>query len=76
MPNMLLFGGLLFVHGGIPRDSTLAERWADLATLNDPDVRFQMMWSDTSTADAIPRQLQEESARFPFGRRKGRYVVS
>jgi hypothetical protein len=68
LPTMLIFDGVLFVHGGIPRDLMIKERWKDLSTLNDPDIRFQMMWSDPSSADVIPAQLQEQSARFPFGR--------
>jgi hypothetical protein len=68
MPNMLMLGGTLFVHGGIPRDRLLKERFVDLSSLNDPDLRFQMMWSDPSSADIIPVELQEHSARFPFGR--------
>ncbi len=68
LPNMLLFGQTLFVHGGIPRDLLLKERYRDLSSLNDPDIRFQMMWSDPSSADVIPASLQEQSARFPFGR--------
>ena len=68
LPNMLLFGRHLFVHGGIPRSKLTKERWKDLSTLNDPDVRFQMMWSDPSAADVIPAALQEQTARFPFGR--------
>ncbi|MBC7171429.1 MAG: serine/threonine protein phosphatase, partial [Polyangiaceae bacterium] len=68
MPNSLVFDRILFVHGGIPRDRLLKERWQGLATLNDPDVRFQMMWSDPSSVDVIPAELQEQSARFPFGR--------
>jgi uncharacterized tellurite resistance protein B-like protein len=68
MPNILLFDNLLFVHGGIPRDAFLRERWVDLSTLNDPEARFQMLWSDPSRADAIPDTLQEASARFSFGR--------
>jgi hypothetical protein len=68
LPNTLLFDRTLFVHGGIPRDRLIKERWVDLSTLNDPDVRFQMMWSDPSTVDVIPAALQEQSARFPFGR--------
>jgi len=68
MPNMLLFDRTLFVHAGIPRDSLLTERWKDLSTLNDPDVRFQMLWSDPSEADFIPDELQQKNARFPFGR--------
>ncbi len=68
IPNILLFDRFLFVHGGIPRDLLLKERYKDLASLNDWDIRFQMMWSDPSSADVIPASLQEQSARFPFGR--------
>ncbi len=68
LPNMLLFDRFLFVHGGIPRDLLLKERYKDLSSLNDTDIRFQMMWSDPSSADVIPASLQEQSARFPFGR--------
>ena len=76
MPNMLLFGSILFVHGGIPRDSLIKERWQDLSTLNDDDVRFQMLWSDPSKADVIPDDLQKASARFPFGRVQFRNFMS
>jgi len=68
LPNMLLFDRLMFVHAGIPRDKAIAEKYQDLASLNDPDLRFQMLWSDPSTADYIPDDLQEQNARFPFGR--------
>lgn len=68
LPNMLLFDRTLFVHAGIPRDELLAERWKDLSSLNDPDVRFQMLWSDPSEADFVPAELQKKNARFPFGR--------
>lgn len=68
LPSMLLFDQFLFVHGGIPRDRLLKERYVDLSSLNDDDIRFQMMWSDPSTADVIPAALQEQSSRFPFGR--------
>jgi Calcineurin-like phosphoesterase len=68
MPNMLLFDRVMFVHAGIPRDATLREKWVDLSTLNDPDLRFQMLWSDPSPVDYIPENLQAENARFPFGR--------
>jgi hypothetical protein len=68
LPNMLLFDRFLFVHGGIPRDLLLKERYRDLSSLNDWDIRFQMMWSDPSSADVIPASLQEQSSRFPFGR--------
>jgi hypothetical protein len=68
MPNMLLFEKILFVHGGIARDRLLKERYKDLSSLNDKDIRFQMMWSDPSSADVIPADLQDKSNRFAFGR--------
>ena len=68
MPNMLFFDRFLFVHGGIPKDRALKEKYQDLSSLNDPDIRFQMMWSDPSTADVIPADLQDKSARFAFGK--------
>ncbi len=68
LPTSLLFGRTLFVHGGIPRDHLFKERYKDLSSLNDPDIRFQMMWSDPSSADVIPAELQDQSARFAFGR--------
>jgi hypothetical protein len=58
---------MLFVHGGIARDLLLKERYKDLASLNEWDIRFQMMWSDPSSADVIPAALQEQFSRFPFG---------
>ena len=68
LPNVLLFDRMFFVHGGIPRDRSLKEKWVDLSSLNDADLRFQMMWSDPSTADVVPASLQDASARFAFGR--------
>lgn len=68
MPNSYFFDRTLFVHGGIPRDSTLKSTYKDMSSLNDWDIRFQMMWSDPSSADVIPAALQEQSARFPFGK--------
>jgi len=68
LPNILLFDGILFVHGGIPRDDLFRERYRDLSSLNDPPMRFQMMWSDPSNADVVPVALQKQSIRFPFGR--------
>lgn len=68
IPNSLLYDNLFFVHGGLPREKIMQERWKDLSALNDPDIRFQMLWSDPSRADTIPEELQEASARFPFGR--------
>ena len=66
---MLFFDDVLFVHAGIPRDVDIA-KIADFAALNDPELRFQMLWSDPSTADVIPADLQAQNARFPFGKRQ------
>jgi hypothetical protein len=68
LPSAFIFDRTFFVHGGIPRDRTFKEHFTDLASLNDPDLRFEMMWSDPSTADVVPVALQNEGARFPFGR--------
>ncbi len=68
MPNMLFFDDLMFVHAGIPRDVDIKTKLPDMAALNDPDIRFQMLWSDPSTADYIPDDLQAQNARFPFGK--------
>lgn len=68
LPNSLIFDRLFFVHAGIPRDSAIQDKYHDLSSLNDPDLRFQMLWSDPSQADYIPLELQEQNARFPFGR--------
>ena len=76
MPNMLLYDHMLFVHAGIPRDVTINELWKDMSFLNDSDVRFQMLWSDPSKADVIPDDLQQASARFPFGRNQFRAFMS
>jgi hypothetical protein len=70
LPNFLVFDRTLFVHAGIPRDATIAEKYTGLPSLNDPDIRFQMLWSDPSDADFVPEALQSASARFPFGRRQ------
>jgi Calcineurin-like phosphoesterase len=76
MPNSLFYDNLMFVHGGIPRDTLLRERWKDMSSLNDPDIRFQMLWSDPSRAEVIPDDLQAASARFPFGRQQFRKLMS
>ena len=68
MPNMLFFDRVLFVHAGMPRDATLREKWVDMSSLNDAEIRFQMLWSDPSEVDYIPEDLQAQNARFPFGR--------
>ena len=72
MPNMLLFDQMLFVHAGIPRDTLIAEKWSDLASLNREDIRFQMLWSDPSKAEIVPDELQKASSRFAFGRQQFR----
>ncbi|MFO0755085.1 MAG: metallophosphoesterase family protein [Byssovorax sp.] len=68
LPNLLVFDQLLFVHAGIPREDTLADKWQDLSALNDAEVRLQMAWSDPSDADHVPLSLQRVSTRFAFGR--------
>ena len=70
LPSLLFFDDLMFVHAGIPRDADIATKVTDLASLNDPELRFQMLWSDPSSADVIPADLQAQNARFPFGRRQ------
>ncbi len=76
MPNMMLFDRTLFVHAGIPRDELQSQKWRDLSTLNDSEVRFQMMWSDPSNANWIPAELQRENARFPFGKQQFRAFMN
>ncbi|MBN2525663.1 MAG: metallophosphoesterase [Deltaproteobacteria bacterium] len=68
MPNMVFFGETLFVHGGVPRDLTLKEKYTDMASLNSKEIRFEMMWSDPSMTDIVPAKLQQQSVRFPFGK--------
>jgi hypothetical protein len=68
MPTSLLCDRLLFVHGGIPRDDTFADKYRDLSSLNDPEIRFQMMWSDPVHTDTVPVEIQRQNPRFEFGR--------
>ena len=35
------------------------------------DVIFQMLWSDPSDVDVMPKKLQQSSYRFGFGRLQG-----
>lgn len=70
LPNSLVFGSTYFVHGGIPRADTFKEKWKGVSSLNDAEMRFQMMWSDPSETDFVPLELQQASARFPFGRKQ------
>jgi len=67
LPTSLNFDRFFFVHAGIPRDAALAEKWKDLSSLNDPDLRFQMMWSDPSDTEVVPDELQKAAARFGYG---------
>jgi hypothetical protein len=71
MPTSLLCDRTLLVHGGIPREDTL-ERYRDLASLNDPELRFQMMWSDPIHADRVAVEQQRSNPRFTFGREQFR----
>jgi hypothetical protein len=70
MPTHFLFDRTLFVHAGIPRDDTFAERYRDYGSFNDDDIRFQMMWSDPAQTDHIPVELQRMDPRFSFGRQQ------
>ena len=70
LPTALAFDRFFFVHGGVPRDASLAEKWKDLSSLNDPDLRFQMMWSDPSDTEVVPDELQKAAARFGYGSRQ------
>lgn len=76
LPSSLVFDRTLFVHAGIPREDTLEERFTGPASLNDKELRFQMLWSDPSDADVIPLDLQKASARFPFGKRQFKAFMS
>jgi hypothetical protein len=67
LPTSLAFDRFYFVHAGIPRDASLAEKWKDLSSLNDPELRFQMMWSDPSDTEVVPDELQKAVARFSYG---------
>jgi len=76
LPTSLAFDRFFFVHGGIPRDASLAEKWKDLSSLNDPDLRFQMMWSDPSDTEVVPDELQQAAARFGYGTRQLRSFLA
>jgi hypothetical protein len=67
LPTSLNFDRFFFVHAGIPRDASLAEKWKGLLSLNDPDLRFQMMWSDPSDTEVVPDELQKAVNRFGYG---------
>ena len=67
LPTSLAFDRFFFVHAGVPRSAALEEKWKDLSSLNDPDLRFQMMWSDPSDTEVVPDELQAAAARFGYG---------
>lgn len=68
MPTSFLCDRTMYVHAGIPRDDTFAARYRDLSSLNDAELRFQMMWSDPIAADHVPVETQHQNPRFNFGR--------
>ncbi len=76
LPNCLVCDSMFFVHGGIPRSDTMAEKWRGIQSLNDREMRFQMLWSDPSDVDVVPTDLQKQSARFPFGRKQFQQFMS
>src|SRR6478735_2838988 len=67
LPTSMSFGSMFFAHAGIPRDASLREKWKDLSSLNDPEVRFEMMWSDPADTEMVPDELQKKVARFGYG---------
>ncbi|MEJ7730398.1 MAG: metallophosphoesterase family protein [Polyangiaceae bacterium] len=75
LPNTLVFDKMMFVHAGIPREETMADKWKGVASLNDPAIRFEMLWSDPSEAESVPAALQKDNARFPFGRQQFRHFI-
>jgi hypothetical protein len=76
LPTSLVFDTTLFVHAGIPREDTIAERFQGIHSLNDPEIRFQMLWSDPSEADLVPLELQKANARFPFGKKQFKHFMA
>lgn len=72
MPTTFLSERTMIVHAGIPRDDTFAALYRDLSSLNHPELRFQMMWSDPVLAEHVPVELQRETGRFSFGHRQFR----
>jgi len=68
MPTSFLCERTLLVHGGIPREDTLEAKYRDLSSLNEPELRFQMMWSDPGPIDHVPVDQQRKNPRFTFGR--------
>jgi len=67
MPTSLICDQTFFVHAGIPRHDTFEARYQDLSSLNDHELRFQMMWSDPVQSKHVPVDLQRQNPRFTFG---------
>jgi len=67
LPTTMSFGRIFFAHAGIPRDASLRDKWKDLSSLNDPELRFEMMWSDPADTEVVPDALQKKVARFGYG---------
>lgn len=76
LPTSLAFDRLFFAHAGIPRQASLRDKWFDLSSLNDSELRFEMMWSDPSDTEAVPDELQKKVARFGFGSSQFRSFMS
>ncbi len=76
MPTAFIYDRTLFTHAGIPRDDTFAERYRDLSSLEDFEMRFQMMWSDPAQVDHVPVEVQRETPRFSFGREQFRAFMT
>ncbi len=76
LPTALAFDRFFFVHAGIPRSTSLAEKWKDLSSLNDAELRFQMMWSDPSDTEVVPDELQKAAARFGYGSQQFRSFMA
>jgi hypothetical protein len=72
MPTSMVCERTLLVHAGIPRADTFEARWRDLSSLNDPEMRFQMMWSDPGHIDHVFVEQQRMNPRFTFGREQFR----
>jgi hypothetical protein len=72
MPTSMLCERTILVHAGIPRADTFAERYRDLSSLNDLEMRFQMMWSDPVHAEQVAVEQQRLNPRFMFGREQFR----
>ncbi len=72
MPTSLLVDRTMFVHGGVPREDTFADKYRDLSSLNDRELRFQMLWSDPEPRDHVSVEIQRSNPRFGFGRNQFR----